>query len=529
MTENQDLFLSVSDMEKLHLFEQVRQLKMSEASYRDDLEAHRSLDMKIGDINFRQTAVQMKKSYGSIYNTYDGIVQDIKKLLKKDDPTTEEIFSIDNDAYHFFLVSQSDAYNFLLAIIEDTCDSFERFYKERGNSKATALRHLRPMRMFLKKFNVRITYERMRFVGKETDVRLALSTMCWEATRGYVWPFESIDEVGTNLLVHKFLQTFQTDVSTSMTIKFYNIYTAINCLRLYRDHPIQEDTKLSCLQYPNLNIYDNFVNYDEMNEFSNTKLAHIFSYFKTLSPEILMNESCNTYNLINCALSVVPEPIKQADQRYQYLRDYNTVLYDFVNEFFQAMPYNIQQRFDVNYDTMKLYKISLANVMVGGLAYGESYYQMLAIATGENIGLSSIDLPELKKQIRNVLQHLFEKDEFTDFQGQEILLTDIIYKVVLRLVVIFSKHFAVKIYPSIETNQLYYLDLIYTLSSLPYVELVEKPQDADLIVTSSSKAGEKPVHFDAYIFKWEYDKSNAQYGSLLTLIRDIWTHKKISE
>lgn len=530
LEKEQDLFLSVSDMEKLRLFERVRQLKIMEISYRDDLKAHQSLDFDIKDINFRQAAAQMNKSYGSIYNTYDGIIQDMKELLGKDDPTIEEIFSVDNDQYHFFLVSHSDAYNFMMAILEDTCQSFDDFYQECGNSKATALRHLKPMRLFLKNFNVRITYEKMRFVGEETDVRLAISAMFWEATRGFAWPFKTISEEESEWLVNQGLEAFQVVAQPNpMTFRVYQIYATVNCLRIYHGHFVERNAKIDWVRYPNLNVYESFMTEDSYEQFVDSDFAKIIQYYRDLTPARLMNESYNMYNLVNCSLSIVPCGNEKADEILDHIQEYDTKIYDFVGAFLQSMPYNIQRQFNLSDEIVKLYRIALMRVLIGGLAFGNSYYQMVEVYTGEKSGLSSIDLPEFKKTIRNILQHLFEQNEFQDFQDKVNLLTNAVYKILLRVVVMFSDHFAVQVYLSIEENQLYRFDMVETIDSLPYVQLVQDPNAADLIVTTSSHYTLDPTQHDIYIFKWEHDANSAQYGQLISLIRDIWTEKKISK
>jgi Transcriptional antiterminator len=139
---------------------------------------------KVKDINLRKAAYQMNKSYGSVYNTFLGIQEDFKKILKKDKYNTEEMFGVTRDAYHAYLTTNSDGYLFLDAIVKDKESSFKHFYETLESSKATVLRHLKPMRGYLKRFGVRIAYEPMRFVGDEESIRLAIAALYWNCYTG---------------------------------------------------------------------------------------------------------------------------------------------------------------------------------------------------------------------------------------------------------------------------------------------------------------------------------------------------------
>ncbi|UQS83220.1 helix-turn-helix domain-containing protein [Bombilactobacillus thymidiniphilus] len=528
MDKHQDIFLSTSDLEKLKLFEQVRQSKILEHANKASLDAYRDLQFDIYDINFRQIAAQMNKSYGSIYNTYDSIVHDMKVLLDKLDPSIRDIFAVSNDEYHYFLVKQSDTFNFMSAILEGSCQSFENFYQERGNSKATALRHLRSMRIFLKKFDIRVTYEPMRFVGDEKDIRLALGIMFWDATRGFAWPFKEFDQKSAVWLMQNALQQLRYSDFNEITFLLFTNFAAVSCLRSYHGHSLKKDPRINYIQYPHTNIYSSLLKDADNNKVTESGLKPIIKHFLDLPDSILMNETYNLYNLIHCSLNDIPYRADKLGEILDYVKEYDTTIYHFVIESLQAMPYDVQQRLNLDDDAMKLLQVNCVRIIIGILAFGNSYYQMVTFYAGEEMDMSSIDLPEYKKQIRTVLTNLVNNEEFLDFDDKVTLLTDTLYNVSLRLMVLSSKHFAVKVYPSIEEDFFYYVDLIGTLYALPYVELVDDSTTADLIITTSSTINVKHKS-TAYMFQWNHDTDSIQYGQLLSLIRDIWTNEKISK
>lgn len=528
MEKTPDLFLSVSETEKLHLFEQIRQLKVMEKTNQDSLKIYQRLTPGISEINLRQVALQMHKSYGSIYNTYDGIVQDMKAILGKSDPTIPEIFAVSSDQYQIYLISHTDSYNFLRQVLSSNKRSFTNFYQAMGNSKATALRHLKPMRTFLKKFDVRVAYEPMRFIGREQDVRIALTVLYWRATQGLSWPFDSVTQKQASELVSYGLDLFHMVEPNNVTKDFFGIFLAVSMLRMANGHLVDKNPRLPYIKYPYANLYENAELQKIIQDNAPSEFTQVVARINEIPSSRLMAESVNVYNAASSVLSIIPYTKNQSEESLELLQEYDTVIYDFVAQIIQRIPFNIQKRLKMDDQNMKTVKINLVRVIIGGLAFGNSYYQAITYYGGQAVGIRTIDMPEYRKQIRDLLLELVEEDEFSDFQPHVDLMTDAVYNSSLRLMALTSSHYSVKIYPEIEDSFLAYLDLIETIKSLPYVDLVDNFAEADLIITATEHLDIKSTTGNQFIFKWSHDFGNAQFGQLITVIRDIWTQKKIS-
>ncbi|WP_176942409.1 helix-turn-helix domain-containing protein [Bombilactobacillus apium] len=494
---------------------------MLERTNRDSLKAYENLDLEVTDINLRQAALQMHKSYGSIYNTYDGIQQDMQQLLGKDEPTIQEIFSVSPDHYHYFLVKKSDTYNFVQAILQSDDHSFTDFYQSRGNSKATSLRHLKTLRLFLKRFNVRIAYEPMRLVGKEADIRLALSIIYWSATRGYDWPFTTLTNQQANWLVESILESFRLPIPNEVTKSLYAVFMTINVLRISEGHLVRDEKILRYSQYSYSNLFDELSLNEIESKFEDTSFEEIMNRIKQLPTPELNVESICLYNLASCSLSVVPYPSDQAEFILQQLRGYNITINDFSKQIVRRLPFNIQKRLAVNEEAIKSLEININRAIIGGLTFGDSYLQLLNYYIyNDNINFNM--LPEYRKQMRNLLRHLVRENEFAEFTDQLDLLTDLIYFASLRLMILTSSHFAVKVYLEIEEGFLLYTDLVNTLVALPNVKLVSQPELADLIVTSSERFDNSNINPSSYVFKWSINGGSTQFGQLMAAIQEIW-------
>ncbi|WP_201780322.1 helix-turn-helix domain-containing protein, partial [Latilactobacillus fuchuensis] len=191
--DNTNIYLMQSDCEKYDLLLDIASLKRDELPVKKRIELSRNNNPLVDDVNLKQVATLLNRNYGSLYNMYMSIVDDLKKIVGQDTEETQLLFSVPSDVYHFSLVSKSDVYDFVKILLTGEEMGFQTFWEDHNSSKATVLRHLKSLRDFIRSFDVRIFYDPIRLEGDESTIRLILIMLFWMATDGHSWPFEAID------------------------------------------------------------------------------------------------------------------------------------------------------------------------------------------------------------------------------------------------------------------------------------------------------------------------------------------------
>lgn len=530
MEKSNDLFLSASSCEKLKLFEKIRKMKIQEMSDNNQLDAFKKQNFQISEVNLRQIAMQMHKSYGSIYNTFGGIHDDLKQLLNKDDLTTSEMFQVTPDYYHYFLASNTDAYRFINTVLNQEDYSFSQFCRDVGNSKATELRHLQAMRSYLKQFKIRISYEPMRFIGTEEVIQMVATSLYWESTRGYGWPFKKLRKESISEFADYCLDEFEMVKLNRVTKEYYMLELAVNILRSEAGHLIHNKNLLKLVSAPFTSILkENYVEKSQKQSDKQADIDKIIGVFAELSNDDRIIETAYLYVIFNCAPSLATYNEEEINQQLDELKKHESLIFSLTAKMIEQMPFDLKERLQPDSNRFKVFEINLARIIIGSLAFNENYAKIVGFYSGSNLGVKTVDMPEYKKGIENQLQHLTLEEEYSSLANKIGLLTDAIYEASLRMMLLASGRFSVNVYLDVEDNFLIYMDLAELMQDISYVNLVSDPAKADLAVVSNIQLKDSRISDDVYIFNWATDVSNTKYGSLLTLIRDIWTKKKISK
>lgn len=526
-----DLFLSKSEVEKIQLFNKIKLIRTNQLASADLIGTYRDWHITVKDINLRKAAYQMNKSYGSVYNTYLGIQEDFKEILGKDDYEIEEMFAVSRDGYHAFLTTKSDGYLFLDAIVKGKEKSFKRFYTELNSSKATVLRHLKPVRSYLKRFGVRIAYEPMRFVGNEESIRLSIAALYWNATRGFVWPFELFSQKTAFRVVDIALEKYRLQPINNISKLFYAYVVMAHSYRILGGNHMQNIEALSVINYPFPNIFEGTTSLFEASNNGSHDVKELKRAIESISYEEQMFQAADFYILLMC----VPTTFEVSEEYLQtvsrQLVKYNPLFANFIDDFLDLIPYDVEQTvsdFALSHKEFMRYKYNLTTCIIGVLALDQNFIEMLNLFSGFGDAMSNLTDENLKTKVGSTVQHLMRRDKYSSLKGKSKLISDALYAIAYRFFSLYNENIQVRVYLELESFFLVYSDLAITLEALPYVQIVSDSKDADIVVTAnSSDLPEDEVKDDVCIYRWMYNGVDGQMGGLLNLIYKIWTDEKV--
>ncbi|GKQ43175.1 transcriptional regulator [Companilactobacillus sp. RD055328] len=516
MEKSNDLFLTSSDAEKLNLFVKITQIKVREMADSDRLATYHALDFDIDEINLRQVASVLKRSYGSIYNTYLGILSDMEEILDKKNPTTSEIFNVDPDRYHFYLVKNSHPYKFIMdCIINDECQSFEKFYERENSSKATVLRHLKPIRTIMKKFNLRLTYEPIKIIGDEKMIRLGLTGLIWNATRGYEWPFAKIPREECLNFVEFALNEFNIPLPDKTTLEFYATFVAVNTNNMYQGNIItNQDLSIMLLRYP----YPNVVKY--------YREAHKTAMNVEMTSEQELLESAHYYLYITCMPTFMPQGDAAIQEITNLFEQSNPEVTKFVDEVISAFPLDLQKSMRYSDNAMQQFKNNFTAATVASIAFKGNYMGLSEFYLNYQLSMEQLDYPELRHMTLDTVQHVVSRDEYQSFVNDAVNIADGLYSLISRRVILNREENRVQVFIGMERFFLIHSDLMQMIESIPFVDINENIEEADLVIAESEKLIPEGINKNAYKFQWINDGIDGQYGELYSLIHEIWTNQK---
>ncbi|MDO1605680.1 helix-turn-helix domain-containing protein [Lactobacillus sp. YT155] len=514
MEKSKDLFLTSSDAEKLNLFIKIVQIKVREMADTDRLSTYGALDYQIDEVNLRQIALLLKKSYGSIYNTYLGILDDMSEILGKKDPSMFEVFNVDPDQYHFYLVKNSHPYRFIMnCVINQECTSFEKFYEGENSSKATVLRHLKPLRTIMRKFNLRLTYEPIRLIGDEKMIRLGLTGIMWNATRGYEWPFADISHDECLDFVKYVLNEFQVPLPDKTSLEFYATFVAINniCSGQGR-HISNQDLSNKLLRYPHPNVVKSYREAKKLPA--------------TLTPEQEHIESAHYYLYITCMPTFMPQDDAAIEKLTSLYQQSNPETYRFINEVISKFPLDLKKAMNFDDKAMKQFRNNFVSSAIASISFKENFMGLADFYLNYQLSMQRLEYPEIKKMALDTVQQVAKEEPFQFFSNDTVNIAEAMYDLISQRVVLNRKENRIQVFIDMERFFMIHSDLMQMLESIPYVDVTDDVQKADLVISESEQLLPEGIDSNAFIFRWIYGGLEGQYGELYSLIHEMWTNQK---
>lgn len=178
-----ELFLGRSDKTRLEFYQQFI-----------------DLPSKFQDVN--QVSTIRKVSATSVYRTLTKITQDLVELRNErglapvsDAASFRERFNIPAPIYAVFLMRRSIVGEFLLATLKHPDWTVDDFAERCHVSNATVFRRLRPLKEYLKTYDIRLSYGPIGLNGSESTVRLALGELVWQLAQDGTRLFPELNEL----------------------------------------------------------------------------------------------------------------------------------------------------------------------------------------------------------------------------------------------------------------------------------------------------------------------------------------------
>ncbi|WP_390410370.1 helix-turn-helix domain-containing protein [Lacticaseibacillus jixiensis] len=517
MRGREDIFLSMSESEKMSLFRRIVNARVAQTPVEDRLELERSGKPLVKDVNLKQIASLTGRNYGSVYNTYNGLVEALEQMTHHKDATTKRLFNEPSSKVRLYFVQQGQPYKFLEAMLYHKYVNFEAFLKHEDTSKATMLRHLKPVRDFARKFGVRFSYETLSLQGDEKRIRVFLTIIFWMATDGAGWPFDEADRTRKGQEIDAIIKMFDMGVPNLVTREIAMYYWAVAEQRAKDGYTVALNTSHYALKYPVPNVFE------ELKEQLDPTPV-----FVPMSISEQMGESASLFFLFNFLPFYVTTGTDISSTVVKRFERYNPEIYTLVTEFLAKLPVDFLSDGQLPQATVNMLLANLLAVTISILEFGEDLTEVIAYEVNEKLHQMP-DNSGLRKKVRQTLEHIIFSHDLQEFSQVSDVLTDSFYRNVLQLVVQFVPPVKVKVAVVIEQTLLGYIDLLAFLMNQPWIELVS-PTDCpldqvDLVIESSTvpDAAEKKGH--ALTYKWASTSSNDWYGELYATIRQIWDDK----
>lgn len=517
MRGREDIFLSMSESEKMSLFRRIVNARVAQTPVEDRLALERDNKPLVKDVNLKQIASLTGRNYGSVYNTYNGLVEALEEMTHHKSAPTKKLFNEHSSKVRLYFVQQGQPYKFLEALLYHRFSNFEDFLAHEDTSKATMLRHLKPVRDFARKFGVRFSYETLSLQGDEKRIRVFLTIIFWMATDGAGWPFEDTDRDQKSREVDAIIKMFDMGRPNLVTREIAMYYAAVAEQRAKDGQSLSLQNTHFALKYPVPNVFE------EM-----TEQLDPAPQFGPMSIGEQMGESAALFFLFNFLPFYVTAGTDLKSMVVKRFERYNPEIHTLVTEFLTKLPVDFIADGMLPEATMNMLLANLLAVTVSILEFGEDLTETIAYEVNEKLHQTP-DNPTLRKKVRQTLEHIVFSHELDDFSDYLDTLTGSFYRNVLQLVVQFVPPVKVKVAVVIEQTLLGYIDLLAFLMSQPWVELTspdnEDLDQADLVIMSSTVPDVYEKKGNALTFKWASTSSNDWYGELYATLRQIWDDK----
>ncbi|QFP78880.1 helix-turn-helix domain-containing protein [Latilactobacillus graminis] len=516
------VYLTQAEKEKYALFLDVTNVKWDELPVKKRISMARQVDYLIDDVNLKQVAALLDRSYGSLYNMYMSMVSDLQSVLGKKTDDTRQLFKIPSDVYHFYMVKNSDVYDFVQILLHGGQVSFQSFWEQHHSSKATALRHLKQVRDLIRAFNVRIAYDPIHLEGDEKAIRIVLVMLYWLAAGGHTWVFDEIDQQAAHEAFDYAVEAYQLQTPNLLTREIGAYMIAISYYRVMQGKTIEADDRMELIRYPYPDLTHAYLVADFTQGSSDlrAKLAQ-------LSPTQSRSESAGLYFILKYG----PVPLKSKGRfeidECQIYKRYVPEVYWFVNHFLERTPVDIQCYLNISERVYHELKNALSVVTTNIHVLGNDMTSVVSHQLMERVKLLRPN-EQLHADISQTIDYLLFEPEARIFAANRDALVKAYYNLIRQLVQQYRPVNRVKVALVVEQDYLGYMDLLAALENIQYVDFSTSDdalRDADLVVTTSSIALPDYTNPAAVPFIWRLNANSDHFARLYGIIRELWIQK----
>lgn len=522
MNAGERIFLTQAEKDKCVLLRDIVGLKRDELPVKKRIELSRNKQPLVEEVNVRQVAMLLNRSYGSLYNMYMSIIGDLKEITGSKDDDIKTLFSVPTDAYHYFLVNKSDAFDFIKILLKGETVTFQEFWEAHDTSKATALRHLKGVRDLIRSFDIRIYYDPLRLEGDENKIRLVLTMLFWIATEGHTWPFEEVDREDALKAFDIAVNRFQLEKPNILTRELGAYSIVVTYYRLLQGHMVSTEMDDDFIRYPVPNMVSEYLNQPFKDQ-----AFQIKSVLAQMTQKEAMAESFNMYDIINFGPIQIQNanPYMTSDET-RYKR-YIPAIYEFVAAFIDQIPFDIKKYLnldDVNYQGFVQTMVSMTMTTYLFKQDVTSLVAAQMMASVEHLKPNEV----LKQNIEDTVDYLLINPKVSFLGRLREELISGYYNALRQMIQRFAPMNKVKVVVVTEQSFLGYLDLMTALNSVLYVDVSQTDadlMDADMVITTSSIDLSAMVNPKAVMFKWHQNADSDHFGRMLGLLRELWLQK----
>lgn len=512
-----EIFLTSAEQERFILFSTIKDylvriyiIKNQDQALRDNF----SRDYTA--VNLREIAKTTGKTYGSVYNTYLQIVEDFKVILSDDDPKEKDIFNYKTDLYRFYLMANSYSYKFLKISLKNQKQSLDDFLEQNNISKATAMRHFKPLRQHLKKYGVRMVYDQIGFAGDELLIRLAVTNLLWIGTNGVTWPFILINHETVDHLFKQIMNDFGFKETNQATSELFRYYIAVALERIIGNHLVDDNETLRLLRFPFPSTIKRFL--EETNN----------DVLREHPPLVELTESASLYLTLNI-LPFKYETIEPIDFLLKSIKHYNSDIYDFVEGFLDLLPTEMLDQFNLSILDKKMFKLNLVQIVIGVLTVKDHYRVVIDDFCG-NESFYSIDEPKnLKVVVDTAFEHMQRNNTQLDVGENIDIVQHGFYQIIRRLSAFVRINSTVKVAINAPVNTAAYDDLYNFLKGIRMVEIQlfeDIDETTDIIATTISRKEDfQPKAPNAIVVRVDDPMTDVVFGLFTIMIYRTWGFK----
>lgn len=509
--ENGDLFLSTSAMDRLNLFKTIRQLRLAQMPVSARLAAEKSGAPFVTDVNLRQVAHATGRNYGSIYNIYNDLLAVLADIVGDQHASLETLFAVPEARLRYEMITQTSPFQYLQAVVANNHMRFDDFVAPMHLSRMTVLRHLRELREVASAFQIKMLPEHLSFSGEETQLRLFLTTMFWQATAGAAWPFKQMSEATAKQVVRRLYQTLDCPLPNAAAESIAMYYVAISVQRMKAGHILTYHRAQVVLDYP-LPSIDLALGHGHIHDFELPPMTRLQ----------VMGECNFGFFLMHLQPSFIVAEDPQMAVYIERFKRYAPDVYQLTEEFVSAFPAWEQP---LSASEKQLLQATLLSVTGSVLTLGVDFNQLVAYTFHHEMDQRDKD-PHFERSIRQTLTQVILSQHLESFIDVIDPLCDNYYQTLRQIKASFRPQQPVKVLLTLDQSALAYVDLIAMLKQQPIVELMAPtadPAEADLIIQSAALAAPKGP---ATVFNWPMHASAERFGDLFAVLINIWQAKQ---
>lgn len=522
MNASESIFLTQAENDKYALLMEIVGLKRDELPVKKRIELSRNNQPLVEDVNLKQVAMLLNRSYGSLYNMYMSIIGDLKEITGPDVDDIKTLFSVPTDAYHYLLVNKSEAFDFIKILLKGETVTFQEFWEAHDTSKATALRHLKGVRDLIRSFDIRMYYDPLRLKGDENKIRLVLTMLFWMATEGHTWPFEDVKRGDALKAFDVAIDRFQLEKPNILTRELGAYSIVVTYFRLLQGHTVSTELDGGFIRYPVPNMVSEYLK----QPFEDQALR-IKNILAQMTQEEAMAESFNIYDIINFGPIQIQDANPYMESYETRYKRYIPVIYEFVEAFIDQIPFDIKKYLNLDDANYQGFVQTMISMTMTTYMFKQDVTSVLAAQMMESVEyLKQNDV--LKQNIDDTVDYLLINPKVSFLVKLREELVSGYYNVLRQMIQRFAPMNKVKVVVVTEQSFLGYLDLMTALNSVLYVDVSQSDadlMDADMVVTTSSIDLTGIVNPEAVMFKWHQNADSDLFGRMLGLLRGLWIQK----